>query len=46
MENHKTYRKPAKKIDGATNRALSFKMISIQIGAETQSQVWQMKIDN
>jgi hypothetical protein len=46
MENHVTYRKPAKKIDGATNRALSFRKTSIQIGAERQSQVWQMKTDN
>jgi len=46
MENHITYRKPGKKNDGATNRALSFKMISIQTGAGKQSQVWYMKIDN
>lgn len=46
MESHTIYRKPAKKDDGATNRALSFKMTSIQTGAGRQSQVSQMQTDN
>ena len=40
MEKHTIYRKPAKKDDGATNKALSLKMTSIQIWAGRQSQVW------